>query len=476
MLPDLSGRHMVFETGRAMYLHGAHAIAHAHKIQSPAWRISVPVIAVSHTHLTEWFYAVRDFSDFDFYLDQFVKKPSELKRMERFLFSLKKKASGLLEKKRFEKRPDEKLSQLILLYCNHREQYNLVSNTLRHADRTLISRLSRFLKRFENADETIAALSVPVHPSFAILEEMELLALAASLKKKKAEVSSQLAQGGLKKIRQKYGWSTCGYFNECAKTLLDYQKILSDLLRSDPAKMRSDIRQKIREDQQKQKRALLLLDKKEKKLGKVASQIVYLKDLFRFLINHSTFLAEPLFEEIAKRQNVTVAFLKDLTPSELSDLAKGKHPNKKTIVERTGFFVMVFADGQFEILTGKKAVEFERRYLVQVKTVETEFKGRCASAGTAKGKAVVVLSKNDFSKVKQGQILVVSNTGPEFVPIMRRAAAIVAEEGGLTAHVSVVSREFGIPCVVGLSGITKKLKDGELLEVNATNGTVRVKK
>ena len=69
------------------------------------------------------------------------------------------------------------------------------------------------------------------------------------------------------------------------------------------------------------------------------------------------------------------------------------------------------------------------------------------------------------------------NTGPEFVPIMRRAAAIVAEEGGLTAHVSVVSREFGIPCVVGLSGITKKLKDGELLYVDATNGSIkRVKK
>lgn len=64
------------------------------------------------------------------------------------------------------------------------------------------------------------------------------------------------------------------------------------------------------------------------------------------------------------------------------------------------------------------------------------------------------------------------NTSPDFVAIMSMASAIVAEDGGITAHVSVVSRELGIPCVVGISNITSMVKDGELLEVDANKGTV----
>lgn len=69
--------------------------------------------------------------------------------------------------------------------------------------------------------------------------------------------------------------------------------------------------------------------------------------------------------------------------------------------------------------------------------------------------------------MEQGDILVVMNTSPDFVPIMKKAAAIVAEEGGITGHVSVVSREFGIPSVVGIKQITSIIQDGEIIEVDA---------
>jgi pyruvate,water dikinase len=60
------------------------------------------------------------------------------------------------------------------------------------------------------------------------------------------------------------------------------------------------------------------------------------------------------------------------------------------------------------------------------------------------------------------------------VPILGRSAAIVSEEGGLTAHVSVISRELGIPCVVGIPYITRSIKDNDLVEVDANRGIIRV--
>src|SRR4051812_49941238 len=63
-------------------------------------------------------------------------------------------------------------------------------------------------------------------------------------------------------------------------------------------------------------------------------------------------------------------------------------------------------------------------------------------------------------------------TAPDWVPLMRRASAIVTDSGGMTCHAAIVSRELGIPCVVGTGDATEKLRDGELVTVDATHGVV----
>ena len=64
-------------------------------------------------------------------------------------------------------------------------------------------------------------------------------------------------------------------------------------------------------------------------------------------------------------------------------------------------------------------------------------------------------------------------TRPEFVPIMKKAAAIVTDEGGITCHAAIISRELGVPCVVGTKIATKVLKDNDFVEIRATHGLVR---
>jgi len=63
-------------------------------------------------------------------------------------------------------------------------------------------------------------------------------------------------------------------------------------------------------------------------------------------------------------------------------------------------------------------------------------------------------------------------TQPEFLPAMKKASAIITDEGGLTCHAAIISRELGIPCIIGTKIATKVFKDGDIVEVDATRGIV----
>jgi phosphohistidine swiveling domain-containing protein len=99
-------------------------------------------------------------------------------------------------------------------------------------------------------------------------------------------------------------------------------------------------------------------------------------------------------------------------------------------------------------------------------------KGAGAARGKIKGKVRIILSLHDFKKFRKGDILVTEMTRPDFVPIMKLAKAIVTDEGSLTCHAAIVSRELGIPCIVGTKIATRVLKDGDRVEVDADRGIV----
>jgi len=99
-------------------------------------------------------------------------------------------------------------------------------------------------------------------------------------------------------------------------------------------------------------------------------------------------------------------------------------------------------------------------------------KGLGASPGVASGHVKIVKETKDITKVEQGDILVAVMTTPDMVPAMKRASAIVTDEGGMTCHAAIVSRELGVPAVVGTKNATKVLKDGMLVTVDGEKGVV----
>ncbi len=133
------------------------------------------------------------------------------------------------------------------------------------------------------------------------------------------------------------------------------------------------------------------------------------------------------------------------------------------------------------------AIEGEEIYILQTRPVTTiekrfetakEIKGEvilsgiAASPGIASGKIKIIHKMEDLEKIKSGDILVTTMTNPDMVVTMQKSAAIVTNEGGMTAHAAIVSREMGIPCVVGTQEATTKLKEGEIITVDGFNGKI----
>lgn len=182
----------------------------------------------------------------------------------------------------------------------------------------------------------------------------------------------------------------------------------------------------------------------------------------------NAFLTEYL-EKVKKYSLMEVHEMKFLLQNELIDLLNGKKVDFK---ERLEQYVMVYDNGML-ILTGDEArkglEDFNERFNKQF----NELKGRTAMKGNAKGYAKIVLGRSDFKKVNEGDILIAPSTRPEYLPVMKKSFAIITDEGGLTSHAAIVSRELNIPCIIGTQIATEILKDNDLVEVDADNGIVR---
>ncbi|MDO9027770.1 MAG: phosphoenolpyruvate synthase, partial [Candidatus Roizmanbacteria bacterium] len=134
------------------------------------------------------------------------------------------------------------------------------------------------------------------------------------------------------------------------------------------------------------------------------------------------------------------------------------------------------------------AIEKNRVYITQSRPITTTNKtissnadhgqlplilsGSPASPGIGVGPVKIIMSPKEIGKVKQGDILVAPQTNPDYVPAMKKAAAIVTEKGGRTSHAAIVSRELGIPAIVGADRATKILKEGIVVTVNGLTGEI----
>ncbi|MCX8163247.1 MAG: phosphoenolpyruvate synthase [Candidatus Micrarchaeota archaeon] len=119
-----------------------------------------------------------------------------------------------------------------------------------------------------------------------------------------------------------------------------------------------------------------------------------------------------------------------------------------------------------------KKLSKESEVLAKSASATVLLSGLGASPGIAKGKVKILASAKEITKVNKGGILVTEMTSPDFVPAMKKAAAIITNRGGMTCHAAIISRELGVPCIVGTKNATEVLKENQFITVDASRGKI----
>ena len=158
--------------------------------------------------------------------------------------------------------------------------------------------------------------------------------------------------------------------------------------------------------------------------------------------------------------------------NEVQQLLAGKKLDLPLKERMTGCAHVCTRGGEHYIITGPVFHDLKKRFLDTKVHHQYDIRGTAVSFGVVQGRARVISSPSEG--IEKGDIIVTSMTRPEFVPLMKKAAAIVTDEGGITCHAAVVSRELGLPCIVGTQNATKVIKNGMRIEVNCNHGVVKI--
>ena len=100
-------------------------------------------------------------------------------------------------------------------------------------------------------------------------------------------------------------------------------------------------------------------------------------------------------------------------------------------------------------------------------------KGIAASPGSVRGKVRIIRGEHEFGRLQAGEVLVCQYTNPSWTPLFATAAAVVTETGGMASHAAIVAREYGIPAVMGIPGVTRTLQNAQDIQVDGYRGVVR---
>lgn len=348
----------------------------------------------------------------------------------------------------------------------------------------------------EKAEEYFQILSSPSEYSFALEQEMELLKLAAKywenkglfeVLKKSAPENAQAAvrkaypgfSEDVQKHTRKYCWVYYAYLGPAFtdSNFLEQLKLIAE------EEMHPLQKLKKIENEKKQ-----LIKKKEmieaelnpdafiSEIMRIAGTVVWAKprrkDYQSKIYYH---IVEGVMKEIATRLKLSRQEALSAMPQMIEAGLKGERIDKTHIDSLYNLHVVI-KDLDTRVLHGAEAKAFDREVAREDELAVPEvdmLKGTIACQGLATGIVRIINDPDDMSKMHRGDILVSVATTPRIVTAMQKAAAIVTNEGGITCHAAIVSREMNVPCVVGTKIATKVLKDGDLIEVDANNGVVR---
>lgn len=206
------------------------------------------------------------------------------------------------------------------------------------------------------------------------------------------------------------------------------------------------------------------------------SEMTLFRDKRKCSVLKTVSALDAMLGYMSKRTGLSKELLRNVDVAELTSL--GFSAEYEALLQQREQGVMWFSgkDGSYQRLVSDECSALHSVLDETFRQQHKEIKGTVGCKGKATGTARIINNTSDFHKMQDGDILVAPMTRPEYVPLMKKAAAIVTDEGGMSCHAALVSRELGVPCIIGTQVATKELQDGMQVQVNANNGSVTIMK
>ncbi|MEK6910603.1 MAG: PEP-utilizing enzyme [Nanoarchaeota archaeon] len=325
----------------------------------------------------------------------------------------------------------------------------------------LEEKLRKYISNEQEVHSAMEVLTAPENSSFYQLEEIDL-------------VESK----EIKEHAKKYFWIKNSYESvEIAdeKFFEKRKKELSKNLRVIIGKKQEEVKKRKIELKKKYKLSDDIMKIAEAIVMGIEWQDTRKKDIWIYL-----HYKDLILKEVCRRYKLPFDDMLNFRQLEIQDFLRRKVDILKEIEKRKICFGIRCEDGKIILLDDETTLRYWDLYAEEeVSDKVDSVKGVVASKGNSKkltGKVRIVLNPKKSTELKEGEILVTSMTTPEYIFLMKKASAIVTDAGGLTSHAAIVSRELGVPCIVGTKVATKVFKDGDMIEINSENGEVKLLK
>ena len=335
-----------------------------------------------------------------------------------------------------------------------------------------------------HASEYFVTLTTPTDDTLTRQEERSFLELASDFQKEAVPEGISFAEFKKKfpdlhqrtqRHAERFVWTYFGYCGPALTIEKTFEKAREMSQRNDVEKQLRQQAQNLDELRKKQKQfeRELGLDEDQSWRVHVARESVRLKTVRKDAMVHCAYALDAILRETARRTGIALNLLRCAKSDELDQVLK-KTLSEDDLRQRHECVIYLSGEKDTALLQGAAASAFSKTEFKELDVSnENHLTGQCAQPGFASGYAKIIDKAGQMEKMRDGDILVSIATVPEIVPAMKKAAAIVTEIGGITSHAAIVSRELGIPCLIGTKVATKWLKDGDRIEVDATHGIVR---
>ena len=315
--------------------------------------------------------------------------------------------------------------------------------------------LDKYVKK---TNDEIAVLTSPSFISKMQEEELHLLKLALDKKCDKTELDEH---------QKNYYFIKTSWADASLYTLEEINDKLKKIRKSGAETIQENINKiefHFQKTQERKKQIQKTLTKDEERIAYFFERLTEWRDERKPYVQKANYYLQEQLKKLYP--NIEIKFLKFLNVYQLEqkldiNLLKECHD---LCVD------MMNEHGEWVYITGKQAKVIAEE--IEKEFSSGELKGMSACQGKVTGIARVIKTSEQFKEFKQGEILVTVVTRPEFVPLMKKASAIVTDEGGITSHAAIVSRELKIPCIIGTQKATSIIKTGDTIEVDAVTGKI----